>query len=252
MPINPKTKFNEPTGLSGEWTTQHSTLFWHADSPLSVKFAFEKICANLLKHDPNSLDHPTYICPNAGPLGEIFITLRLEAVFLTERLYSLKLAFKGSRNWLLEDEFLKKSRDVFDYWCSKLRVPMSEIPWSQASPVLLEQEIRSTLAAEDEIAARLEDPAPIAAVQQKILAAIRAGSVFRSSHKEGNTRIYFNGTNFARLDEGDYPDSRIYATEAEFLTAMRHWHDWNARRDTYPHSPPELDVWRFIQSQLMR
>jgi hypothetical protein len=251
MPINPITKFNEPTGIPGEWTTQHSTLFWHTGSPLEVKFAIEKLCANLLKHDPKAPEYPAYICPNAGPLGEIFITLRLEAVFPTERLYSLHLAFKGSRNWLLEDEFLEKSKTVFDYWCSKLRVPTEEIPWPQASPVLLEQEIRSTLAAEDEIAARLEDPAPIAAVQQKILAAMRAGSVFRSSNKEGSTRIYFNGTNFARLDEGDYPDSIIYRTEAEFLTAMRHFHDWKARRDTYPHTPPELEVWRFIYSELM-
>jgi hypothetical protein len=252
MPINPKTKFNEPTGLSGEWTTEHSTLFWHSGSPLQVKFAMEKLTANLFKHDPKSLEHPAYICPNAGAFGEIFITLRLEAVFPAERLYSLHAAFKGSRNWLLEAEFLEKSKTAFDYWCSKLKVPTEEIPWTQASPILLEQEIRSTLAAEDEAASKREDPAAIAALQQQILASIRSGYVFRSSNKEGNTRIYFNGTHFARRDEGEYPDYITYPTEAEFLTAMRHWHDWNARRDTYPHSPPELDVWRFIQSQLMR
>ena len=252
MPVNPKTKFNEPTGLTGEWTTQHSTLFWHADSSLSVKLAIEKMCANLLKHDPESPDYPTYICPNAGPPGEISITLRLEAVFPTERLYSLHLVFKGSRNWLLEAEFLEKSKSVFDYWCTKLKVPTEEIPWAQASPVLLEQEIRSTLAVETEAASKREDPVPIAAVQQKILASIRSGYMFRQSHKEGNTRIYFDGTNFVRLDEGEYPDFVTYPTEAEFLTAIRHWHDWKARHHTYPHSPPELEVWRFIQSELMR
>ncbi len=252
MPINPKTKFNEPSGLTGEWTTQHSTLFWHADSPLSVKFAIEKMCVNLLKRDPKSPNHPTYICPNAGGLGEIFITLKLEAVFPSNRLYSLHVAFKGSRNWLLETEFLEKSKVVFDYWCTKLKVPTEEILWAQASPVLLEQEIRSTLASEAEAASIREDQAPIVALQEKILASIRSGYVFRQSHKEGNSLIYFNGTHFARRDEGDYPDYIAYATETEFLTAIRHWHDWKARRDTYPHSPPELDVWRFIQSELTR
>ncbi len=252
MPVNPITKFNEPTGLTGEWTTQHSTLFWHTDSPLSVKYAIEKMTANLFKHDHKSPNHPTYICPNAGALGEIFITLSLEAVFPAERLYSFHLAFRGSRNWLLEAEFLEKSQKVFDYWCTKLRLPTGEIPWPQASPALLEQEIRSTLAAEAEAASKLEDPAPIAAVQQQILAAIRSGYMFRSSHKEGNTRIYFNGRSFVRSDEGEYPDHITYPSEAKFLTAIRHFHDWEARRDTNPHSPPERDVWRFIQSKLMR
>ena len=141
---------------------------------------------------------------------------------------------------------------VFDYWCTKLKVPTEEIPWAQASPVLLEQEIRSTLSSEAEAASIREDQAPIVELQQKILAAIRSGYVFRQSHKEGSTLIYFNGTHFARRAEGEYPDYITYPTEAEFLTAIRHWHDWKARRDTYPHSPPELDVWRFIQSELMR
>jgi len=156
------------------------------------------------------------------------------------------------RNWLLETEFLEKSPKVFDYWCTKLKVPTEEIHWAQASPVLLEQEIRFTLAAESEAASNQEDSAPIAELQKKILASIRSGFMFRQSHKEGNTRIYCNGTNFVRRDEGEYPDFVTYPTEAEFLTAIRHWHDFKARRDTYPHSPPELEVWRFIQSELMR
>ncbi len=252
MPINPRTKFNEPSGLTGEWTTTRSTYFWHSGSPLSVKFAIEKLTANLFKRDPNSPDSLTYICPNAGPMGEIFITLRLEAVFPTQHLYSLHTAFKGSRNWFTEKEFLEKSIATFNYWCTKLKVPTEEIPWSQASPVLLEQEILSTLAAEQEAAARIEDPIPVATLQQEILADIRAGYMFSDNNKEGTTRIYHNGHKFVRHDEGDYPNHITYATEAEFLTAIRNFHEWHVRRDTYPHYPPELQIWQIIQSRLTR
>ena len=250
MPINPKTKFREPSGLSGEWTLEKQTYFWHPDAPLAVKFAVEKMCANLLKHDPASPSHPVYICPNAGAMGEISITLKLEAVFPEQRLYSLHLAFKGSRNWLDEDEFLEKSLHTFNYWCSKLQVPTGEIPWDQASLALLEKEIRDTAAAEAAAASEVVDAAPIEALQQEILAAIRAGKRFSNSHKEGSTCIYFNGHNFIRRDEGDDPQTIIYKTEAEFLKAMRNFHEWEARRDTYPHYPPELAIWQFIQSKL--
>jgi hypothetical protein len=252
MPINPKTKFREPSGRTGEWTLQRQTYFWHSDAPLAVKFATEKMCANLLYRDPNSPVHPTYICPKAGPYGEIFITLKLEAVFPERRLYSLHLAFTGSRNWLDEDEFLEKSLHTFNYWCSKLEVPTEEIPWDQASPALLEKEIRDTLAAEAAANSVIVDATPIEALQQKILAAVRSGSRYYCGHKEGTICFFFSGSNFMRIDEGEDPQTIRFETDADFLKAIWNFYNWDAKRDTYPHSPPDLDVWKFIESKLYR
>ena len=251
MPINPKTKFREPSGLTGDWTCQHATRFWHPDTPLTTKFAIEKMCATLLARDQTSPIHPSFICHNAGPLGKNQITLRLEATFPTRRLYSLTLSFNAPRNWYHEDEFLSESLRVFTYWSSKLQIPIEEIDWQQASPALLAQDRNDTLAAEAAAKLQIEDTSPIATIQQTILDAIRNGQYLRSSHKEGSNTFTFSGHNFIRRDEGECPDLITFSTEDEFLKAIRNFHDWEARRHTYPHSPPELEVWKFIQSKLM-
>jgi len=41
-----------------------------------------------------------------------------------------------------------------------------------------------------------------------------------------------------------------FATDDEMLDCIRKFYDWDSRKDTYPHRPPELDVWKFIQRQL--
>jgi len=40
--------------------------------------------------------------------------------------------------------------------------------------------------------------------------------------------------------------------DAAMLAALRRFCEWDARRDTYPHPKPELEVWRFIRAQLKR
>lgn len=250
MPIDPVTKFRVPSGLPGDWTTEYKAFFWHDNEPLAVKFAIEKMTANLLKHHPEHPDYPVYLCPKAGVMGEIAITLRLEAIIAGKRLYSLHLAFKSPRNWVDEDEFFVNSKRTFDYWCGQLKVAGDEIPWDQASAELLEQEVKRTLEAEAAAERAVVDSAPIREVQQQVLEAIRKGGRFYLGHKEGTINIYFNGKDFVRRDEGEDPQFIRYESEEEFLKAMRNFHDWDARKDTYPHSPPEVEVWKFILSKV--
>jgi hypothetical protein len=96
-----------------------------------------------------------------------------------------------------------------------------------------------------------EDPAPIAAIQQDILAALRAGKVFRTAHKEGGSTIFFRGSSYRREDYGEEPDRQTYPTEQALLVVLRNLYDWESRRHIYPHRPPELDVWNYIRNQLM-
>ena len=39
-------------------------------------------------------------------------------------------------------------------------------------------------------------------------------------------------------------------TDEEMIRFLRTHFDWESRRDTYPHKPPELDVWKYIERQL--
>lgn len=90
-------------------------------------------------------------------------------------------------------------------------------------------------------------------LQQEVLAAMRAGMGFATAHKEGGTHLFHDGRVFVRKDYGDQPNIReTYPSDEAFIQCLRQFHDWNARRDVYPDQPPELAVWQYIRSRLVR
>ncbi len=91
----------------------------------------------------------------------------------------------------------------------------------------------------------------VPALQQAIVAAMKQGARFTTSHKEGGTNISWNGENFVRSDHGDYPDHITYASAAHFLDALRKFYDWETSRNVYPEKVSDLVAWRLIL-RLMR
>jgi len=73
---------------------------------------------------------------------------------------------------------------------------------------------------------------------------------FRTVHHEGGTTFRFDGKDFVRSTYGVEESKRMFATEEEMFKDLREFYDWWSRRDTFPHRPPELDVWRFILGQM--
>ncbi len=99
----------------------------------------------------------------------------------------------------------------------------------------------------------VDDAAAIAALQSEVLAALRSGCGFTTAHKEGGTRLYFNGSVYVRSDYGDQPNTHeVYRDDAAMIRCLRNFYDWPARRDVYPLQPRELDVWNYIRGQLVR
>lgn len=86
----------------------------------------------------------------------------------------------------------------------------------------------------------------VPALQQTIVAAVKQGARFSSSHKEGGTNITWNGQHFVRSDYGDYPDHITYATEADFLDALRKFYDSETSKNVYPDKVSELVAWRLM------
>ena len=91
----------------------------------------------------------------------------------------------------------------------------------------------------------------IQALQQTIVAAMKQGARFTTSHKEGGTNLSWNGSHFVRADYGDYPDHITYASEAHFLDALRKFYDWETSKNVYPEKVSELVAWR-LMLRLMR
>ncbi len=92
----------------------------------------------------------------------------------------------------------------------------------------------------------------VPALQQTIVSAMKQGARVTTSHKEGGTNITWNGEHFARSDYGDYPDHITYATEADFLDALRKFYDWETSANVYPEKVSELVAWKLMLRLLRR
>ncbi len=247
-------KFVEPAALPGEWLDVRETYFWHDRSPWAVKHAVEKLIGVLLDRVGEEAELLTYEGrTTAGGEGRGF-RLRFEAVIDNRKLYSLRVESTASRRWWTVEKFLEGAARAFAHWRGKLEIPVGEIAWESASweRYRESQEESVAVAKEAEAGGQKEDPGPILELQKAVIAGLRAGQSFHSSHKEGWTSICFDGRTFIRFDEGENPKTERYATEAKVLVCVRNFYDWESRRDTYPHRPPEVEVWKDILMQLRR
>lgn len=247
-------KFVEPTALTGEWLDSRETEFWHDRSPWAVKYAVEKMIGVLLERDLEDAERLAYRGrTTSGGEGRAF-WLRFEAVINNRKLYSLQVESKASRKWWTEEKFLEGAARAFAHWKGQLEVPAEEIAWERANWDRYRevQEESVAIAKEAEAGGEKEDPEPVLALQKTVIAGLRAGQSFHSGHKEGWTSICFDGRTFIRFDEGENPKTERYATEAKVLICVRNFYDWESRRDTFPHRPPEVEVWKYILKQLRR
>lgn len=85
-----------------------------------------------------------------------------------------------------------------------------------------------------------------AAVQRAIVAGMKHGGSFGTSHKEGGTSIYWHDGKFIRSDYGDYPDLREFTEEADFLNMLRQFCRFDVRRNTSREPLTELNEWKLI------
>jgi hypothetical protein len=204
----------------------------------------------MLTRDPEQSSSLVFQGDSQPPPTGHKMELRLIAVLPDAVWYLLRDDMWLPRSWSTEAEFRSNADRTFDYWTRNLR---KGDPGSldSASRELYEQTTRETLEREAAAANRKEEPAAIRAIQQAVLAALRNVRRFATAHHEGGTRLYFSGTGFVKEEFGMEESLTNFAVDEEMLTCLRNFYDWESRKETYPHRPPELDVWKFIQRQLI-
>jgi hypothetical protein len=89
-------------------------------------------------------------------------------------------------------------------------------------------------------------------IQQSIVAEMKRGARFRTSHKEGGTNIYWRGDRFFRSDYGDDPAERQFTDELSFFTMLRQFCYWDVARNSGSEQLSEGDVWRLILRRMDR
>lgn len=229
------------------WTCEFHTYFWHPREPFQVKFWVEKTTSVLLERE----DH-------AGKLGYAGraqfaphfyrVALTFEAAFPDRNLYSLRLAAETPAGWTTPERQHEDAGRAFRHWLRDAQTTAAPA-WSAALADAYAGRVRAAVEQEEQARAP-HDPGPVAELQRAILQALAAGRHFATAHKEGGTVIRQSGDRFVSQEYGESDERRVFAQPAEFLEYLRNFYDWESRRDTYPHRPPEVEVWTFIQSRL--
>jgi hypothetical protein len=235
---------------TGNWKHSLVTYFLGRPSPWEEKYAIEKTTGVLLVRDSDQTDRLVFKGSSPPPDSGHELQLRFEAALPTGSLYSLEDAAWTPRSWFTEDEFLTDVQDTFQYWTRDLQGAPALGSMEGASETLYEERVRETLARESEEGGRKEDATAIHTVQQAVLAALRKGKTLGNTHHEGGTRLYFNGKKFVKEIFGVEEALNEFGTDEEMVACLRSFYDWDSRQETYPHRPPELDVWKFIQHEL--
>jgi hypothetical protein len=81
----------------------------------------------------------------------------------------------------------------------------------------------------------------IHAVQQEIVARMRKGGTYSTSHKEGGTNISLRGSKFLRADYGEWEQTETFTEEAKFFSFLRKFYDWQTQS-----ASSEFDKWKLI------
>ncbi len=249
---------------SGDWTDTRETYFWYDRGPFQTKYDVEKLTGILLELDRSSEGKLVYRGSSVVGVTRHTLELRFEAVLPRapyiikppdelrgyRNLFFLRAETSAPRKWETEDDVKAAAARAFEYWTLRLPCGSQLIDWADASRKFYEQQAKEAIDQELALAARIEDPKPIVALQKKVLAALRDGKSFRTAHKEGGTILFFNGKTFVKEEFGEEQSVTEFAADQEMLACIRQFYDWDSRKETYPHRPAELDVWKYILNQL--
>jgi hypothetical protein len=218
--------------------------FQDVRSPLEVLFSLERRLCRLfsMKMEGGKLCFHA----SATVVGASYqLQMLFEAALPTINYYSLTMhvswAEQSPSNF---DYYSKTSHGWFDFWTRDLQVsrpPLANEIDSQRYCQLCE----ATLQAQ-------EHQDTVEEIQQSIISELKRGATFRTSHKEGGTKIFWTSERFVRDDYGDDPAAQQFTDEVEFLRMLRQFCYMDVTRTSGNEELSELDVWRLVFRQMDR
>jgi hypothetical protein len=172
------------------------------------------------------------------------LELRLEASMLNGTLYSLRL--DGTGDDPDEAKFLGWLRDI--------RVTQDPGPAEFARGERYERMLQATVEFEAKQAVKKEDPAAVAAAQQAVLDALGAGKRYQLAMggPEGiyTIEIQLENNILVKRETGKELEIDRYSTREEMMAFLRSYFLTAACKDTFPHKPPEVEIWKYVGYQL--
>lgn len=222
-------------------TATSSTFLLHFRDhrpPHEVQFALERQLMTLFVASMKN-DRLTMTASAKVVGAQYDFTLRFEAAMPHIHCYSLRVEASWADAAATHHDYYRNTANSwFGLWTRDLQP--ADPPASDASSAARYHEIcAASLNAEVHL-----DTVP--ALQQAIVAAMKTGARFTTSSKEGDTNITWNGSQFMRIDQGEYPDTVIFSSEPEFLEALRKFYDWETSKNVYPEKVSDLVAWKLM------
>lgn len=226
------TTVETPTGRT------HLLHFTDPRPPQEVQFSLERV---LMTPFASTLDQDGlrwHASANVNGLNYQF-ELRFLAALPAENRFS----FRTEVSWADQPEthhdyFRKTSASWIEMWTREL-TPANPPAENGGSTEPYRALCQSALQAE----AHLDS---VEALQHAVIAGLKRGGRFATSHKEGGTNIYWRIDRFVRSDHGDDPDHKEFTDETEFLRMLRQFchRDVTCHAGNIPRS--EFDAWKLI------
>lgn len=227
--------------LTSTYTATSSKLVLHFQDrrpPHEVQFALERRLMTLFA---TAMDGGKLcMLAKAKVVGtRYFFELRFEAALFLKNCYSLRVEASWAEQPVKNHDYCRKTFDSwFSFWTRDL-MPANPPAEDAGSAEHYRKLSEAALLAEAHL-----DSVP--AIQQAIIAEMKDGRAFGTSHKEGGTNIYWRGGTFVRSDYGDYPDEKQFSSEDEFLNFLRQFYDWETSSAVYPDKVSDFDAWKLI------
>lgn len=235
--------------MADQFQQTYFSYFWDQREPHVVKYDIERRCGILLERIKDAIPL-TYVGVQPYFWLSGRIELRLEGSILIGTLYSLKYEAARGRDLYDEARFLADSDRAFHYWLRDFGVTQSTRSMEFATGDRYHRLVEAAIAFEEKQTAIHEDESEIAGAQQAVIAALRSGKRYTQSDHEGITSIQFEGDVLVKRRTGEETSMESYETPEAIMSFLRTYFDWEACRDTRPHRPPEVEIWKFICQQL--
>ncbi len=230
--------------ISTETATGWTRVLHFQDTrpPHEIQFALERELTTLF--EPTMEDGILRWRAEATVVGARYeFELRFEAALVFQNAYSLRVETSWPQPGAPNHDYYRKTSDSwFASWTGDL-TPANPPDATVGSPEHYRKLAEAALQAEASL-----DSVP--AIQQAIIAGMKRGGSFGTSHKEGDTKITWRIDRFIRTDSGDYPDRKEFRTEAEFLPALLQFCQWEVARNAGAKKLTEYDTWKLILRRL--
>lgn len=220
----------------------HILNFRDERPPHVVKFSLERELRSLFKMTMNQ--EKLCMSTNATIVDAAYaFLLRFEAALQTCNCYSLAMDVSWPASSSSNADYHRTtSASWFNLWTREFIASGPPLT-GEGSIQRYRQLCEEAISVEQELDS-------IDAIQRAIIEAMKQGATFRTSHKEGGTRIYWKSGHFVRTDYGEYPNEKQFNVESEFLNMLFQFSSGDINQFCGREQRPVIDTWLLIKRRM--